>query len=114
MSSDLARKPARMDLDRRLSQGLHGSAMVVKPAWWVRVFLRPFFNPVRFDRRFQDTIRHAAEQGTVIYVLQNKSLLDYLYFNLAFLAHGLPLARFANGIRTYLVRPLLKSLRLIF
>ena len=47
----------------------------------------------------------------MVYVLRMRNTLEFFYFNYAFLAHGLPLARFANGVRLLLVQPVGEVLR---
>ena len=53
---------------------------------------------VHLDQRALDNLRARGEQGTVVYVLRHRSLLDYLLLNWIMLREGLPLARFANGV----------------
>jgi glycerol-3-phosphate O-acyltransferase len=65
-----------------------------------------FFAAVFLPREAVETIRGAARTGTVVYVMRMRGTLDFLYLNYACLAHGLPLARFANGIRLHLWLPL--------
>ncbi len=74
------------------------SAMLTRLGRWARLIVKLFFGHVLFERRSQDTLRDANESGTVVYVMKSHSRLDYLYFNHAFLEHGLPLARIANGV----------------
>ena len=88
--------------------------MLERPSWLARLFGRMLFGNIRIESRFLDNISDAAVTATVVYVMQTRSLLDYLYFNFAFLAHKLPLARFANGVRTILFRPFFSMLRTLF
>lgn len=69
-------------------------------------FSKAFFGAVTFDETHRRTIQDSAGAGIPIYVLNVHSLLDYLYFNFAFLRYGLPLARFANGIHLGLFMPI--------
>jgi glycerol-3-phosphate O-acyltransferase len=62
------------------------------------------FAHVLFEQRSIDSIRDASKRGDVVYVMKTTSLLDYLYFNYAFLKHDLPLARFANGMNIRFVQ----------
>ncbi len=64
-----------------------------------RFFARLFFSKVFFPTEGVETIRKAAELGTVVYILRLRHTLEFLYFNYACTVHGLPLARFANGLR---------------
>lgn len=100
--SDLRTK--RANLARRLGDRPHPTAMVEKFSGLVNVIARVIFAHVLFERRSLDNIRDAEERGTVVYVMRSLSLLDYLYFNWAFRTHGLPIAHFANGIRTIILR----------
>lgn len=84
--------------------------MVDKPGFLMRSLLGRLLKSVDFARRIIDSLRDAEERGTVVYVMKTRSLIDYLFFNLAFLQHGLRLVRFANGVRTRMARGLFKGL----
>ena len=101
-------------IQRQLRAGLHPSSMLLRAGWLGLFLARRFFGRIRFGRRAIDQIRHAHGHSNVVYVIRTRSIADYLYFNYAFLRHDLPLARFANGIGTFLFRPFLKKLRLLF
>ena len=75
------------------------AAMVDRPGFLVRFLGRMFFHRVKFDERWVDKIKACEKEGTVVYVMNRVSLLDYLYFQWAFIRVGLPLAMFANGLR---------------
>lgn len=90
----------RAPLER--SAGPHPAAMIERPGAVLRWFFRSFFRPIEFPMAFAERIRAAAARGTVVYVCRTLSTIDYLYFSYAFLEHGLPLARFANGEGTLL------------
>ena len=99
---------------RQLRAGLHPSSMLLRASWFGLFLAKRFFGRIRFGRRSIDQIRHAHGHSNVVYVIRTRSITDYLYFNYAFLRHDLPLARFANGVRTFLFRPFLKKLRGLF
>ena len=80
------------------------SAMLRKVGFLLRVLSSILFSHVLFEKRCIDNIRDASKRGRIVYVMQTRSLLDYLYFNDAFLEHDLPLADFANGITTSWLR----------
>ena len=71
--------------------------MVDRPALWFRL-LGSLFRPVQFADDEVDKIQGAHRTGHVVFVLRSESLLDYLYFNWAFLRKGLPLAGFGQGM----------------
>lgn len=101
---DLARESERTELARRLSQRPTSTGMLSSFGWVVRLIARLLFAHVHFEKRSVDALTDCANRGTVVYMLQSRSLLDYLYFNWAFLRHELPLARFSNGPKTVLLR----------
>jgi glycerol-3-phosphate O-acyltransferase len=92
----------------------HADAMLERWGLIGRLLSRLFFHKVFFPVQAAEVIRRAAAQGTVVYVLRLRNTIEFLYFNYAFLAHGLPLARFANGVRLWLWQPLGHLLRRIF
>jgi glycerol-3-phosphate O-acyltransferase len=52
-----------------------------------------------------ERIRALAAQGTLVYVMRYRSIVDYLLVNAVLLREGLPLARFAPGMSTVWWRP---------
>ncbi len=78
----------------------HKSAMLRTLGRFLRFIGSLLFTHVLFGQRNTDNIRDAAQRGTPVYVMQSRSLLDYLYFNYVLLKHDLPLAQFANGVNT--------------
>lgn len=87
LASSLERKPAR-------SAMIHSFGPLIR---WLSSLL---FAHVLFEKRSVDALRDASQRGRVVYVMQSRSLLDYMYFNWAFMEHELPLARFANDLDT--------------
>ncbi|PID38034.1 MAG: hypothetical protein CSA65_08925 [Proteobacteria bacterium] len=73
-----------------------------------------FFSKVFFAKEHVERIREASKLGTVVYVMRLRSTVNFLYWNYAFMAHGLPLARFANGLRRYFWQPIRMILRRLF
>lgn len=80
---------------------LPSSAMVEKPGGLLRFLGKNFFDRVQFDQRHASTIHRLTRQGTVVFVMNSQSLLDWMYFNWVLLKFGLPLVWFANGIRWF-------------
>lgn len=85
---------------------LNPAAMVRSPNLVARAMSWLAFRRVAFDDHNIRTIREQAHDGDVVYVMNHHSLLDYLYFNYAFLRFGLPLVFFANKISMTPFRPL--------
>lgn len=109
----------RIGLPPALEQGAlaHGSAMGRRFGWLYHACgLGIVLRFLRFEEHSAERIRQAAERGPVVYTLYQRSLLDLLALNKALNARRLPLAAFANGVRTSLWMPLplfglLRSLR---
>ncbi|HCP47446.1 MAG TPA: hypothetical protein DIU15_15500 [Deltaproteobacteria bacterium] len=88
----------------------YGSRMLPGLGIVLRFFSHFFFRHIRDDTDL-GPIREAARKGTVVYVMRTRSRLDYLFFNYFALKHGLPLARFANDVRTESLGPLTTQVR---
>lgn len=72
-----------------------------------------FFRKVRFDAPSADIVRKASRRGTLVYILRDRSLIDYLFFNWAYLTLGLPLALFSNGLGGALLHPFRTMFRVL-
>ena len=79
-----------------------------------RLLVRFLFRHVRVRPEAVEHLRQLAEQGSLIYVMRYRSLIDYLLVNAVLLREGLPLARFAPGVSTVPFRPLGDMLGWIF
>jgi|GEM_PF-3759005 glycerol-3-phosphate O-acyltransferase len=79
-----------------------------------RLFARIFFSRVCFPKEAVETIRQAAQMGTVVYVMRLRNTLEFLYFNYACTAHDLPVPRFANGLKNFWWQPVKLLFRRIF
>jgi glycerol-3-phosphate O-acyltransferase len=75
---------------------------------------RVAFRHIRSDDEDLVPIREAAQQGSVVYVMRTRSLLDYVYFNWLAVTRELPLARWANGVHPILLGPVLRSAKLLW
>ncbi|MCB9729923.1 MAG: 1-acyl-sn-glycerol-3-phosphate acyltransferase [Deltaproteobacteria bacterium] len=110
-----ARLPARVPPPRRFPdlEGGEGGSHLSNPGRMLsrlgltwRTLLHLVFRRVAFDERYQRMVRETARDADVVFVMNHHSLLDYLYFNYAFLRFGLPLVFFVNGISLRWMRPL--------
>jgi glycerol-3-phosphate O-acyltransferase len=75
--------------------------MVERPGWLLRLLGAVFFRKVRFDDEQVEKLHDLNREGAVIYVMSSQSLLDYIYFNWAFLQKGIPLLVFGKGMRVW-------------
>ncbi|HYC21183.1 MAG TPA: 1-acyl-sn-glycerol-3-phosphate acyltransferase, partial [Candidatus Bathyarchaeia archaeon] len=89
----------------------HPSAMISRFGWLQRYVASRLTEHVHIDAGAVAEIRELARRGTIVYVLRNRSLLDYLLINWLLLREGLPLARFANGVSSGWFGPLREMVR---
>ncbi len=83
----------------------HRSAMPSRFGWPATIFARLAFRHVRIDPEDIARLRRLAEQGTLVYVMRYRSLVDYFFVNYVLLREGLPLPQFTNGISSFWLRP---------
>lgn len=89
----------------RLRTSAHPSAMVARTSWLTRRFLTWVLASVVLAQRCIDSLRDLQTRGAVVHIMRTRSLLDYLYFNVAFEREGIRPARLANGLNTWMLRP---------
>ncbi len=89
------------------------TAMTSRFGRLARAFGRRFFSAFDFEPGVAERLHELESRGAVVYVMRYGSRLDYFLFNWLFLAAGLRLSSFANGIRFYYYRPLPEALRLL-
>lgn len=89
-----------------MSAARHSSAMTGRFGWLQGYVARRLTDHVHVDQSGVAQLKRLAERGTVVYVLRNRSLLDYCLINWLLLREGLPLASFANGVTTWWFQPL--------
>ncbi len=76
----------------------HPTAMISTFGWIARFVSAMLFAHVFIeDKDCQKLVKKEGE--TSIYVMQSRSLLDYLYFNWLFVNQDIPLAHFSNGVK---------------
>jgi len=76
----------------------HPSSMSQRLGWIHRLLSRYAFAFVHVDAKLIERVRGLAEHGTVVYVMRNRSIADYLLIRSVFLREGLPLPEFANDL----------------
>ncbi|MBW1810094.1 MAG: 1-acyl-sn-glycerol-3-phosphate acyltransferase, partial [Deltaproteobacteria bacterium] len=73
---------------------------------FLRSFFARYFNPIRFPAEAIDKIKQLDRQGNIVYLARSANTLHFLYLNHLCIRHGLPLARFVNGIDPILMQPI--------
>ena len=82
------------------------SSMLERFGFLGRLLIHFLFRGVQLRSGAVEHLQQLARQGTIVYVMRYRSLLDYLLVNAVLLREGLPLARFAPGVSTVWFRPL--------
>ncbi|MCC6764821.1 MAG: 1-acyl-sn-glycerol-3-phosphate acyltransferase [Deltaproteobacteria bacterium] len=95
----------------REDEGRHRSAMSRQFGFFANLFARRAFRHVQVDPEDIARLRRLAEQGTLVYVMRYRSLVDYFLVNHLLLREGLPLPLFANDISSVWLRRLSDVLR---
>lgn len=85
--------------------------MVSRLGWLPGRISRWLTASVHLDRAEVENLRELAQTGTIVYVVRQRSLLDYLLVNWLMLREGLPLAEFANGVSSGWFAPVRQALR---
>jgi glycerol-3-phosphate O-acyltransferase len=67
---------------------------------------RRFFESIEVDESWARAVRDADARGTVVYVLRNLSILDFLALDYLTKRHHLPQIRFANDLGLWLLEPM--------
>jgi len=67
---------------------------------------RRFFDRIEVDDAWLRAVRAAMARGTVVYVLRNLSLVDFLALDYLTKRHDLPQIRFANDLGLWLFEPI--------
>jgi glycerol-3-phosphate O-acyltransferase len=82
----------------------HRSAMRRQFGLPATLFARVAFRYVQIDPADIARLRQLAEQGTLVYVMRYRSLVDYFLVNYLLLREGLPLPLFTNDISSLWLR----------
>jgi len=63
-----------------------------------RLLARGAFGRIRVEREAVERVRELGTKGTLVYVLHQRSIIDYLMVNVVLLREGLLLPQFASGV----------------
>lgn len=82
--------------------------------WLPRWFCTRFLSQVRMEAGAVEHIRNLSRQGSVVYVMRYRSLVDYMLVAFVLLREGLPLPAFVSDIPSLLLRPVREILRTLW
>jgi glycerol-3-phosphate O-acyltransferase len=75
----------------------------------LRALYARFFDHIRVDKTWVQRARELAETNTLVYVLRNLSVVDFLALDHVTKRHQLPRVRYANDLGLWLVNPMGKG-----
>src|SRR5882724_7349272 len=84
----------------------HPSSMSERLGWLHWLLSRYAFAHVHVDPKFVELVRGLADRGSVVYVMRNRSIADYLLVQSVLRREHLPLPEFVNQIAIGWFRPL--------
>lgn len=75
-------------------------------SWWLALLEQVLVRYVKIDDEWVEAVRAAAARGPVVFVLRNRSLVDFLCIRGLARRHGLSPLGFVAGLSTFLFMPL--------
>ncbi|MFO8071682.1 MAG: 1-acyl-sn-glycerol-3-phosphate acyltransferase [Polyangia bacterium] len=75
-------------------------------SWWLALLEALVVHHVKVDGEWIERVRAAAQRGPIVFVLRNRSLVDFLCIRGLTRKHGLPPLGFVSGLSTFLFMPL--------
>ncbi|MCC6214495.1 MAG: 1-acyl-sn-glycerol-3-phosphate acyltransferase [Polyangiaceae bacterium] len=81
-----------------------------QPSLALRALSERFFGRIAIDQEWLSSVRRLADQGTVVYVLRNLNVVDFLALDFLTKRHGLPEIRFVNDLGMGALEPMGRGL----
>ena len=79
-------------------------------AWWLTLFQWILVRYVKVSPMWIETVRAAASKGPILFVLRNRSLIDFLCLRGLMRKHGLPEIGFLSGIAPIVYLPFFRKM----
>ena len=86
----------------------------IRIAWWLVLLQSILVRYVRISDVWLERVRGAAAKGPVLFVLRNRSLIDFLCLQGLMRKHNLPEVGYVTGLSPFLFFPLLHMLFALF
>jgi glycerol-3-phosphate O-acyltransferase len=74
-------------------------------AWWLVVVQAILVRYLKVDDHWIEQVRQAAARGPIVFVVRNRSLIDFLCLRGLCTKHDLPTVSFVSGLRTFFYLP---------
>lgn len=81
-----------------------------QPSLALRSLSERFFGRIAVDQEWLASVRRLSEEGTVVYVLRNLNVVDFLALDFLTKRHGLPEVRFVNDLGMGALEPMGRGL----
>ena len=83
-----------------------------KPVFFLGWFFYRLFKRVKLDENIKDSLKDMQKQGTIVYAVKYRGLLDYLLYHFAMRRRRLPYPKIACGINLSLILPVGKVFKI--
>jgi len=84
-----------------------------KPGFFFGWFLYKLFKRVNLDENMKETLKLMQRQGTVVYAIKYRGLLDYLLYHYTFRRRRLPYPKIAFDMNISLILPFKKLMEVV-
>lgn len=86
----------------------------VRVSWWLALLEAVLVRYVKIDEDWIARAKAAASRGPVVFILRNRSLIDFLCLRGTCKRHGLPLVGFVSGLTPFVFLPWWRWLLALF
>ena len=83
-----------------------------KPVFFLGWFFYRLFKRVKLDENIKDSLKDMQKQGTIVYAVKYRGLLDYLLYHFAMRRRRLPYPKIACGVNLSLILPVGKVFKI--
>ncbi len=85
-----------------------------KPVFFLGWFFYRLFKKVKIDENVKESLKIMQREGTIVYAIKYRGLLDYLLYHFAMRIRRLPYPKIAFGMNLSLIIPAGKFFKIIF
>ena len=93
-------------MKKKRGEPLYPYVLEHKPGFFLGWLLYRFFKKVTLDENLKEDLKQMQREGTVVYAIKYRGLLDYLLYHYTFRRKRLPYPKIAFNINILWVLPL--------
>ena len=101
-------------MKKKRGEPLYPYVLEHKPGFFLGWLLYRFFKKVTLDENLKEDLKQMQREGTVVYAIKYRGLLDYLLYHYTFRRKRLPYPKIAFNINILWVLPLRRFFEVIF